>query len=199
MKGVAMTVLASSLLVLSLATFEVLAQDEEQTEEAPAAPAGPPTTTGGREAQAPVGQAGMIFELHNRARAVVPPRLPIGSSRRIRFAEAAGRFVPGRVAPGFHRIGPVLSFDGAINASSSPVVISIRQPADPARPNLRVVLAMEQAAMCTEGAEPLPGGGRLCSGWELFDAHYDAAERRLVAELRAPGGYRLVFGSVPRE
>lgn len=162
------------------------------------APAGPPTTTGRSEAQAAVGQAGMTFELGNKARLFVPPGLPIGSSRRMRFAEARGAFTPSHVVERFRRIGPILSFDGAINATRSPVIVSIRQPSDPARANLRLVLAMEQPTICREGLDPVPNMANLCSAWELIDARYDAAERRLIAELRTPGGYRLVFGTVPR-
>lgn len=173
------------------------AQDEGGEEAAPAAPAGPPTTTGRAEASAAVGQAGMTFELHSKARLFVPPGLPIGSARRMRFAEERAGFNPAHVAEGFRRIGPALSFDGAINATRSPVVVSIRQPSDPARPNLRVVLAMEQPTICREGLEPVPHMANLCSSWELLDARYDAGERRLMAELRTPGGYRLVFGTVP--
>jgi hypothetical protein len=192
----AIMLVALSLSLPLLVRAAAAAQDDDP-EEAPA-PQGLPTTTGRDEAQAAVGQRGMIFELHNKARAVVPPRLPIGDSRRIRFAVARGRFVPARVAAGFRRIGPVLQFDAAINASSNPVVVSIRQPTNPARPNLRVVLAMEQATICRDGLEPLPSSN-LCSTWELLDARYDESERRLVAEIRAPGGYRIVFGTVPRE
>jgi hypothetical protein len=115
----------------------------------------------------------------------------------MRFAEARDPFHPERVAEGFRRIGPILSFDGAINATRSPVVVSIRQPSDPARPNLRVVLAMEQPTICREGLDPVPHMANLCGTWELVNARFDAGERRLVAELPTPGGYRLVFGTVP--
>lgn len=185
-------------LALSTSLVALAQEDEEDTDEAaPAAPEGPPHTTGRGEAQAAVGQRGMTFELHTKARAFVPPGLPIGASRRMRFAEARGALNPAHVAEGFRRIGPILSFDAAINATSSPVVVSIRQPSDPTRPNLRLVLAMEQATICREGLDPLPNVANLCSGWELLDARYDATERRIMADLRTPGGYRLVFGTVP--
>ena len=58
----------------------------------------------------------MTFELHSKARLFVPPGLPIGSARRMRFAEQSAGFNPAHVAEGFRRLGPVLSFDGAINA-----------------------------------------------------------------------------------
>ena len=171
--------------------------DTEEAEGGAATDTGPPRTTGRSEATAAVGQAGMTFELHNKARIVIPPRLPIGSSRRMRFAESRTRPTPAEIAPGFTRIGPVLSFDGAINATSDPVVVSIRQPADPARRGTRLVIAMEQATVCGEGSRPLEGVTGLCSGWELIDAEWSASEGRLMARLRTPGGHRLVFGTVP--
>jgi hypothetical protein len=185
----------SATLVLALAGSTSSAQDDAEEGDEAAAPAGPPTTAGRSEAQAAVGQAGMTFELRNGARAFVPPNLPIGDSRRMRFAEARGAFTPGHVAPGFRRIGPLLSFDGAINATSSPVVISLRQPRDPSRAGQRLVIAMEQATICREGLDPLPNVANLCSGWELIDATW--SDGRIQARLTAPGGYRLVFGSVP--
>lgn len=171
-------------------------EDEAGEAEAPA-DTGPRTITGRAEARGSVGQAGAIFELHNKARLVVPPGLPIGSSRGMRFAEERARFVPDHVADGFRRLGPILTFDAAINATRAPVVVSIRQPSDPARPNLRVVLAMEQPTICREGLDPVPHMANLCSSWELLETRYDATERRLSAELRTPGGYRLVFGTIP--
>jgi hypothetical protein len=38
----------------------------------------------------------------------------------------------------------------------------------------------------------------LCSGWEIFDAQYDAAGAQLIAKLQSTGGLRLVFG-LPEE
>lgn len=198
-------------LVLAVTTFEsawVMAQEDADEEEegaddeaAPAAPAGPPTRTGAREVTAAVGQDGMTFELHDKARLFVPPHLPIGSARRMTFADSSARFTPAEVhgamaGSRFTRIGPVLSFDGAINASSAPVVVSIHQPHDPARAGQQLVLAMEQATICSEGMSHITGSTSLCSGWELLEAHYDDASHRLSAAMRTPGGYRLVFGNL---
>ena len=205
MKRTLAVALTLSSLTLSLALIarseQVAAQDDEDDDAegdedgAAATPAGPPTKSGRSEVSGAVGQAGMTFELQSKARLFVPPNLPIGSSRMMRFAEARGALNAAHVAEGFRRIGPILSFDGAINATSAPVVVSIRQPRDPGRPNLRLVLAMEQATICREGVDPLPGVANLCSGWELLDARH--AGDRLSAEMRSPGGYRLVFGTVP--
>jgi hypothetical protein len=177
-------------------------EDEEEEEAAtPPAPTGPPTRSGAREVTAAVGQDGMIFELHNKARLVVPAHLPIGSARRMTFAESRARFAPAEVhgsmaGSHFTRIGPVLSFDGAINASSAPVVVSIHQPHDPSRAGQQLVLAMEQATICAEGMSHIAGSATLCSGWEILEAHYDDAAHRLSAEMRTPGGYRIVFGNL---
>ena len=114
------------------------------------------------------------------------------------FSESRARPANGDVAEGFTRIGPAFDFDGAINATSNPILVSMRQPRSPARAGTRLVLAMEQPAMCLDGMERLGGGtSSLCSSWELLDARFDEAESRLVAEIRSPGGHRLLFGTVP--
>jgi len=202
------------LLVLAMVSVEtalartLAAQDDEEEEEddeapdaAPATPAGPPTRTGARDVTAAVGQDGMTFELHNKARLFIPPHLPIGSARRMTFAESSARFAPAEVhgsmaGSHFTRIGPVLSFDGAINASSVPVIVSIHQPHSPARAGQQLVLAMEQATICAEGMSHIASSASLCSGWEILEAHYDDATHRLSAEMRTPGGYRIVFGNL---
>lgn len=198
--SIRLTVFSALLALASTATVgpaTARGQDDEEEaaeEEAPA-PEAAPTTTGRGALEAVVGQRGMTFEITGKARLVVPPGLPIGNARRMHFAEARGTFRPTDVAPGFRRIGPVLAFDGAVNATSSPIVLSTRVPRDPSRAGERLVVAMEQAAICRPGLTPLAGAGGLCSGWELVDASWATGELR--AELRSPGGYRLVFGSVP--
>ncbi|UJR86146.1 hypothetical protein [Sandaracinus amylolyticus] len=187
--------LATLSLLLALAAPRSRAQEDHADDETAAAPAGPPTTRGRDEATAAVGQAGMTFELGSGFRVFVPAGLPIGDSRRMRVATARAALNPAHVAEGFRRVGPIVSFDGAINATRSPVVISLRQPRDPGRPDLRLVLAMEQATICREGLDPLPNVANLCSGWELVEATW--TDGRIEARLPAPGGYRLVFGTVP--
>ncbi len=197
--------LVSALTLQAALVHSLAAQDDEDDEEeeeapaAPPAPTGPPTRAGAREVIAAVGQDGMTFDLHNKVRLFIPPGLPIGSARRMRFAESSDRFAPAEVhgsmaGSRFTRIGPVLSFDGAINATSAPVVVSIHQPRDPARAGQHLVLAMEQATICAEGMSHVPGSTSLCSGWELIPATWSGG--RLSAELRTPGGFRLVFGNL---
>lgn len=180
-----------------------VAQDEEveaatpsPTESAPT-PEGPPTATGRSEVNAVVGPRGMTFELHSKARVFIPAGLPTGTGRRISFAEVRGRVDADQVAPGFTRLGNLMSFNGALNATSNPVIVSIRQTSDPRRDNRRLVLAMEQPTICREGLSPLEGAGGLCSGWELIEASYDEGERRMSAPMTTPGGHRLMFGWIP--
>jgi len=180
------------------------AQDDEEAEgeegEAPtqpAAPTGPRMESGRAEVSAVIDRRGAILELHSKARLFIPPDLPV-ANRRVRFAESRERLTPSQVAAGFTRIGPLLAFDGAINATSAPMVVSIRQPRDPSRRNARLVLAMEGPSICREGSAPLPGASTgICSGWELLPASWNASEQRLSGEMRTPGGYRVVFGTVP--
>lgn len=189
----ALFALALAGLFLAAPTF---AQDDDPTEAA-AEPAGPPTVSGRTEAVGFVTREGMIFELTGRARLVVPANLPVGASRRTVFAISRQRPQSADVAEGFRRYGDVLSFDGAIDATRAPVVVSVRARRSPARPNERLVLAMEQAAMCNaQHTQPLPSGAAgLCSSWILIDARHEGD--RLVAEVPTPGGFRLVFGAVP--
>ncbi len=189
------------ILALTLAGLAVaaptLAQDDEEPSEQAAAPSGPPVVSGRTEAVGFVTRQGMTFELSRGARLVIPPDLPVGASRRTVFAVSRQRPRNDHVAEGFRRFGDVLSFDGAIDATRAPVVVSVRAPRSPARPNERLVLAMEQAAMCNaQHDQPLPSGAAgLCSSWVLLDARHE--DGRLVAEMPTPGGFRLVFGTVP--
>ncbi len=184
-----------TLAVAALVLVPAGAPAQEVEGEAPAAASGPPRREGRTEASGAVGQEGMTFEIRSGARLVIPPRLPIGSSRLLTFGEARERPPNSEVAPGFTRIGPVLRFDGAINATREPIVVSIRQPRDPSNARLRAVIAVEQAGFCAEGLRPLGTSG-LCSVWSLVDARWE--DGRLLADLHTPGGQRLVFGTVPR-
>lgn len=179
--------------------WSVRAQDDEEEAaptEAPAEPTGPPMASGRTDVTAVVGTRGMTFELRSHAQVFIPAGLPTGAGRSITFAEVRTRVDNATVAPGFNRLGALMSFNGALNATSNPVVISIRQPSNPLRDDRRVVLAMEQPSICREGLPPLEGAGGLCSGWELIDARY--ADGRLSASMTTPGGHRLMFGWVPR-
>lgn len=198
--------LLASLLALSAALVVpsaiVRADDDDDAAEAPSeaeasAPAGPRMESGRTEVSAVIDRRGAVLQLQNKARIEIPAELPV-ANRRVRFAERREPLPPAQVAEGFVRVGPVLGFDGQIDATRAPVVVSIASPRDPARPGRRLVLAMEQPAFCGEGSHPLPGvSTRICSGWEFLPATYSAGERRLSARMPTPGGYRLVFGTLP--
>jgi len=181
---------------LALAPFvAVVAQDTTPT--TPTTPAGPPATSGRDRATAAVGQQGEIFELSNGAKLLIPPSLPIGNSRVLTFASSRQRPRGPQVASGFVLQGPTLTFDGAINATSNPVVVSLRARRLAMRSSMRLVLAMQQAGICTaQNNIHLPNG--LCSTWELVDATYDQTTSLIQASVATPGGFRLQFGWVPR-
>lgn len=193
--------LSMTLCAMTVSVVGVAQEDDEEAEDEapaePAAPAGPRMESGRTDVSAVIDRRGAILELHSKARLFIPPDLPV-ANRRVRFAEVRDRVQPAQIAVGFTRIGPILSFDGAINATSAPVVVSIRQTREPAHRNGRLVLAMEGPSICREGSAPLPGASAgICSGWELLPATFSASDQRLSGEMRTPGGYRLAFGSVP--
>jgi hypothetical protein len=158
------------------------AQDGDDGADAPPAPTQPKYTGRDRASGQASGALGASYELGNGARLVIPAGNRISSSQEI--------------AEGFVRQGPVLRFDGQIDATAAPVQVSIRQRTLTARPGMRLVLAMEVAGLC-DAAHPQRIAGPLCSHWRLLDARHVASEGRISASLPAPGGYRLVFGWVP--
>lgn len=185
------TILA--LAALGLAPVLSVAQDTT-----PTPPAGPPVAAGRDRATAAVGQAGAIFELGNGAKLLIPPSLPIGNSRVLTFSASRQRPRPAQIAPGFVIQGPTLAFDGAINATSNPVVVSLRARRLTMRANMRLVLALEQAGICTPANSQYRLVGGLCSAWDLIDATYDQTTGAIQASVPTPGGFRMQFGWVPR-
>jgi len=169
-------------------------------EDSPPSNVGPPTHAGRDRAEGPVGQSGATFEVQG-ARLVLPPGLPIGNSRVLTFSRAPGRLRIAGIDARFVRIGPILSFNGALDATASPIEVSIPQPSPLRAPaaGLRLVLALEQPGLCTDDnrRDTLPGG--LCSAWQLIDA--TSTNGRLSARLPTTGGLRIVFGwaGVPAE
>ena len=185
---------ALALLVLGTPA-SVVAQPEQPQ---PQQPAGPPRHEDRSSVTAPIGQAGATMALGNGAEIFLPPGLPIGSSRLLTFT--GGRTVNARnVQAQFVRVGPTLRFDGAINATRAPMVVSIPVRRFSARNGSRLVLAMEQPGLCTDANRSQSLGNDLCSVWELVPAEYDEAAGRVRANLSVSGGLRLQFGWVPEE
>jgi hypothetical protein len=178
--------------LLALVVPAIVAAQPAQPEQ----PAGPPRHEDRSRVTAPIGQAGATMALGNGAEIFLPPGLPIGSSRLLTFA--GGRTVNARnVHDRFVRVGPTLSFDGAINATRAPMVVSIPVRRFSARNGSRLVLAMEQPGLCGDANRNQPLGNDLCSVWELVPATYDEAAGRVRANLSVSGGLRLQFGWVP--
>ena len=188
------TLLLAALLGVASA---VVAQDTEEDPPA-AAPAPQPPVHRGRDRT--TGQAshtlGATYELANGAKLVLPAGIRISTSQTFTFSASRAPLRPTEVAPGFVRQGPVLDFDGQIDASRAPIELSVKQRTLRPRPNTKLVLAMEFAGIC-DATHTARLGGPLCAHWRLLDAQFDAAGGRLVALLPSPGGHRLVFGSVP--
>jgi hypothetical protein len=181
------------------ASSAVVAQDAPEEDEAPpAAPAPQQPVYRGRDRA--TGQAsnalGATYELGNGAKLVLPAGNRISSSQTFTFSVSRAAPRPSEVAAGFVRQGPVLAFDGQIDASRAPVELSLKQRGLRMRPGMKVVLAMEIAGIC-DATHTTRLGGPLCSHWRLLDAQLDMAAGRIVAQIPSPGGRHLVFGFVP--
>lgn len=155
--------------------------------------AGTPHHQGRGKVTEAVGQKGAILDIGQGITLHLPPGLPIGSSRVLTFRKAKRNVRP--PIEGFSRVGPTLRFDGALSARSNPITLSIRTSKVRPKPKHRLVLAVEQAGLCTEENKQhkLPNG--LCSTWETAAASHDGTG--LTAELETTGGYRLQFGWMP--
>lgn len=183
--------------VLTLAALHARAQDTPDEPTASPPPPQQPVFTGRDRASGQAGNAlGATFELGNGAKLILPSGNRISSAQTFNFSTSRTPFRPRDVVEGFVRQGAVLAFDGQIDASRAPVELSIRQRTLTARPNMKLVLAMEIAGICN-ATHTVHLGGPLCSHWRTLDARHDAATGRIVAQLPAPGGYRLVFGWIP--
>ena len=159
-----------------------------------------PTFTGrGKVTEAINGDLGAVFDIGGGVVMSFPKGLPVGRSRLVTLQKGAA--LPAKlVHPKWKAIGPALSFTGAFNTGDKPIVLALSSSSNPAKGGLKLVLAVEVGTFC-EGpnkAHKLKGGN-LCSGFELHDAEYDSAGKRLVANLRSTGGLRMQFGLVPND
>jgi hypothetical protein len=178
--------------VLALSAL-VAAQDTPTEQAAPQQP----VFAGRDRASGQVSNAlGARFELGNFSTLVLPAGNRISSAQTFTFSLSRTPFRPRDVLEGFARQGAVMAFSGQIDASRAPVEVSIRQRTLTPRPNMKLVLAMEIAGIC-DATHTLRLLGPLCSHWRTLDARHDPATSRIVAQLPAPGGYRLVFGWIP--
>ena len=78
-------------------------------------------------------------------------------------------------------------------------MLAIAAKSDPVKAGQKLVLAMEVGSFCEGPNKAYKLKNGLCSGFELHDAEYDSADKRMVANLRSTGGLRMQFGLVPSD
>lgn len=155
-----------------------------------------PTYTGrGSVSEAVDSDRGAMFDIGGGITLLLPRGLPIGHSRLLTLRKDNKAPTPADVAPGFQRHGQTVRFDGALNASDSPIELGVAMKKAPEKRGFRFVLAMEVAGLCDASNERNRISQLLCSTWEIVDTTYVA--NRVVARLHHTGGYRLQFGWIP--
>lgn len=170
---------------------------QEGGEAAPAA-AGMPTVTGkgGKINDTINMDTGAIWDLGGGVTMTFPKGLPVGRSRLVSLQR--GKALPGKlVHPKWKPLGPALDFTGAFFTARKPIVLAFSMKQNPIKVGLKLVVAMEIGSFCEGPNKAFKLKGGLCSGFELHDAEYDDAGKRLVANLRSTGGLRMQFGLVP--
>jgi hypothetical protein len=156
-----------------------------------------PTFTGkGKVTEAINGDTGAIFDIGGGVTMMFPKGLPVGRSRLVTLQKARGK-LPTKLIKGFKPIGPALDFTGAFNTTGKRIVLAVPSKQNPARAGQKIVVAMEVGTFCEGENKAFKLKGGLCSGLELHDGEYDAAGKRVVANLRSTGGLRMQFGTVP--
>lgn len=157
-----------------------------------------PTFSGkGKVHQAINSDTGAIFDIGGGVTMTFPKGLPVGRSRLVTLSKGRGS-LPGKlVHPKWRPVGPLLDFSGSFNTSRAPILLSVPANSDPAKGGMRLVVAMEVGSFCEGEAKKHKLSDGLCSGFELHDAEFDPAGKRLTAKLRSTGGHRLQFGLVP--
>lgn len=161
---------------------------------------GLPTFSGkGSVTQAIDTVTGAIFDLGGGITMTFPKGLPVGHSRLITLKKASKKPSAAQIQKGFSAVGTALDISVPLNAPDAPIVLSQTVKSDPIKSHQRLVLAMEVGTLCTDENKAFKLKGGLCSGWELIDANYDAADKRLTAQLHSTGGMRMVFGTVSND
>jgi len=190
-----MNATAKTLFGLSLIAY--LAAAPLAAQEEPAA-GGMPTYTGKGKVSEPLDtDKGAVFDIGGGITMLFPKGLPVGHSRLVTLEK--GKKKPGgdQVKPGFKAEGPVLEFNGALSTSREPIVLAMTMKKEPSKPGHRFVLAMEVGGFCEEHNKQYKLKSGLCSDWQIIDADYDEAGKRVVARLNSTGGLRMQFGYLP--
>ena len=155
-----------------------------------------PTYSGDRQVSELVdSEVGAVFELGSGFMMTFPKGIDVSGVFTLKTTR--DRPKSSQIHADFTRHGSTLFFDGALSATSDPIVVGFSLQREPHRPGLKFVLAVEVEGEC-EGANAkyeLESG--MCSHWTLVDTEYDDALRCMVAKLKNTGGFRLQFGWMP--
>ena len=180
--------LGGAALISALFCHAALAQDS-----------GIPTFTGnGSVTQAINTDTGAVLDIGAGITMLFPKGIPVGRSRLVTLKKATKKIAPAQVQKGFSPLGTALDFSTPISAGGGkPIEVAVAVKNDPRKGGMKLVLAMEVGTLCNETNKSAKLKGGLCSGWELVDAEYDGAGRRLVAKVQSTGGMRMTFGLVP--
>jgi hypothetical protein len=159
-----------------------------------------PAYTGkGKVTEAVNTKTGAIFDIGGGITMTFPKGLPVGESRLLTLKTTTDRPAPAQIARRFERVGATLHFNGALNTARSPIVLALGLKRTPEKSGYKLVIAIEEAGLCTKESKGSKLGHGLCSTWRTVDVRYDSTEGKIVANLTSTGGYRLQFGLVPQE
>jgi hypothetical protein len=157
-----------------------------------------PTHTGkGKVTEAVDTKKGAIFDIGHGITILLPRGLPVGSSRVLTLQKSGKKPRPGQIHKKFQRFGETVVFTGTLATAGKPIILAMSMKKDPSKPGKKLVLAVEEAGLCTKENKQYKMGKGLCSSWRLVDAEYDSSGRRVIAKLTSTGGHRLQFGWIP--
>ena len=159
-----------------------------------------PTFTGkGKVTEAIDTRKGAVFDIGGGITMSFPRGLPVGRSRLVTFKTTTDKPSPAQINPRFQRVGSTLHFNGALNCGRTPIVLSMSSKRTPEKAGYKLVLAIEEAGICTKESKGSKLGQGLCSTWRTVEARYDSTGGKITVDLMATGGFRLQFGLVPVE
>lgn len=189
MTGTAMKMTVAWVAILMVARFASAQNDSKDAM---------PTHQGkGKVTEAVDSKKGAIFDIGGGFTILLPRGLPVGSSRVLTLKRSGKRPSPGQIHKGFQRLGETVVFTGALATAGKPIVLALSMKKDPSKSGKKLVLAIEEAGLCTPENKRFKLDKGLCSSWRLVDAQYDASGSRVIAKLTATGGHRLQFGWIP--